>query len=240
MKLPDMYRALIRVSILLGTAAAVPAVAGTVVAASGPSASRHPVGTKLADSASITLQSNDVVTILDARGTRVLRGPGTFPVAQTGGGARPSVYSALVSNRVTQRVRTGSVRTGATQQTIRPSNLWYVDIARPGTYCLVNPAAVRFWRATTGATETAELSEGASRRQLSFSTTDMVAPLTGSVEAGKTYDLRTRDGKVVGKYRFEQITAPSDDMEELALALIAKGCTEQLATLDATVRQSDR
>ena len=239
MKLPNLYRAIVRASLLLGATAAMPTVAQTVVAASGPSAARHPVGTKFPANASVTLQSNDMVTILDARGTRVLRGPGTFPVAQTSGGTRSSIYSTLISNRVTQRVRTGSVRTGATDGTVRTPNLWYVDLARPGTYCLVNPQAVRFWRATTGEAQTVALHEGGTARQISFAAADMVAPLSGSVEPERSYEVRDANGKSVGNFRFVKFEAATDDMETLATALIAKGCTEQLTTLDATMRQSD-
>ena len=54
------------------------AAAAIVVASSGPSARNFPAGKKLDDAASITLQAGDSVTVLDAKGTRVLRGAGTI------------------------------------------------------------------------------------------------------------------------------------------------------------------
>ena len=61
---------------LAGAALALPlaAHAGVVVKSTGPSATRYPVGTKLEDTATITLKAGDVVTVLTAEGTRVIKG----------------------------------------------------------------------------------------------------------------------------------------------------------------------
>ena len=67
-------------------AAAVPvaqAQAGVVVAVSGPSAKTYPVGRKIGPSDKIVLQAGDTLTVLDEKGTRVLRGAGSFTLSAT-------------------------------------------------------------------------------------------------------------------------------------------------------------
>ena len=68
---------------LLAAAAALTAFAAVsasaavlVVRSSGPSARGFPAGKALPDSEKLTLKANDVVVLLDSRGTRTLRGPG--------------------------------------------------------------------------------------------------------------------------------------------------------------------
>ena len=64
------------------------AKAGTVVASSGPSAGKYPVGKKLKDTDRITLRAGDSVTVLDSRGTRIISGAGTHMVGARGASKR--------------------------------------------------------------------------------------------------------------------------------------------------------
>jgi hypothetical protein len=73
-----------------------------VVRSSGPSASSYPVGMALAGNQVITLKANDVVVLLDSRGSWTLRGPGRFRAAASA--------SAMASSR---RARFGAVRGGS-------------------------------------------------------------------------------------------------------------------------------
>src|SRR6185369_4761891 len=96
-------------------ALAIPAAAeaAIVVASSGPSAATYPVGRKLDDAGTITLRAGDTLTVLDGKGTRVLRGAGNFPVAAAAGTpAKSATFAVLTMQRSAQRVRTGAVRTG--------------------------------------------------------------------------------------------------------------------------------
>ena len=113
------------------------AAAGIVVASSGPSARQYPVGKKIDDGAAITLQTGDSVTVLDQRGTRVLRGPGTMALGKGASPATSSVFAALTRQRSTARVRTGAVRNGPGSGPVRSPNLWYVDLAASGPVCVV-------------------------------------------------------------------------------------------------------
>ena len=88
---------------LAGTAVAAEA-AVLVVRSSGPSAKAFPAGRALPENQSIILRGNDVVILLDSRGTRTLRGPGTYSTSVSAGGSA-SAMSALGGH-----VRTGSRR----------------------------------------------------------------------------------------------------------------------------------
>ena len=83
-----------------------------VVRATGPSAATYKPGSKLGDGGSLTLKAGDVVTLLDARGTRTLRGPGSFNVAAAASAAPANnvMLSALLDTKRVRRARTGAVR----------------------------------------------------------------------------------------------------------------------------------
>ena len=121
-----------------------------VVRASGPSAKLYPAGRKLADGGSVTLKAGDVVTLLDAKGTRTLRGPGSFGVTAASAAPASNVaLAALLDTKRVRRARTGAVRgtLGEAPATPKRPNLWLVDVAQPGALCFADPAAVRLWRA---------------------------------------------------------------------------------------------
>ena len=86
-----------------GEAAAAAATGGSsiVVRASGPSAHDYPVGKSLANGSKIILRAGDSITLLDAHGSRTMRGPGTFTVG-----------SATAGANATMRARVGAVRGG--------------------------------------------------------------------------------------------------------------------------------
>ncbi|MEO7178433.1 MAG: hypothetical protein ABIW83_06285, partial [Allosphingosinicella sp.] len=67
---------------LLAAALLITASAATadilVVRSSGPSAKSFPPGRRLPESARISLKTSDQLIVLDGRGTRIIRGPGTF------------------------------------------------------------------------------------------------------------------------------------------------------------------
>ena len=69
-----------------------------VVRASGPSAKAYPAGKTIADNARIALQAGDSLVLLDSRGTRVLRGPGSFTPNGPAQASRPA-YSSPYSPR---------------------------------------------------------------------------------------------------------------------------------------------
>lgn len=227
------------VALTLALLAAAQAEAATIVAARGPSAGKYPVGRKIEADAQVVLAAGDTVTLLDERGTRILRGPGTFPLAQTGGGTRQSVFQALVRDRTTVRVRTGSVRNGPNGEPPRSPNLWYVDVSRPGTYCIADTANLRLWRPSMTDETTLTVREGRASKAIAFAKGEMVAPWDVAalpVKPGSTYELVGGDGKNLGKLSFKLIGPVPQSPEATATLLIDQGCTEQLDLLATTLQ----
>ncbi len=236
----SLVRCLCAGGLLLATLLALvaPARAATVVASRGPSAAQYPVGRKLDAGAQLNLSAGDTVTLLDNRGTRVLSGPGNFPVVQSTASSRQSVFAALVRDRTSVRVRTGSVRNGPNGEPPRSPNLWYVDVSRPGTYCLADADNVRLWRPAPGTDAVITVKSPTSSGNVSFGKDDLVAPWdagAGAVSPGTTYELSDADGKPLGWLSFE-LVGEETTMEGLAAKLIEKKCTVQLDLLASSLQ----
>ena len=220
-----------------GLALAAPAAAETlVVRASGPSAATYRPGSKLADGGSLVLKAGDVVTLLDTRGTRTLRGPGRFGVTVAAGAAPASnvTLAALLDTKRVRRARTGAVRGNVSEGPAaapRRPNLWLVDVDRPGAVCFADPAAVRLWRADAAKPATAKISGGKTHASVSFAAGEAIAawPTTLPLADGAAYriDLGTKATDI----RLAQVGQPTAGLETLASALIAQGCGAQLDLL---------
>lgn len=236
-------------ALALGAAALglpVAAMAGVVVKSTGPSSTKYPVGTKLDDNASISLKAGDVVTVLTAEGTRVIKGAGTFRV-----GDRPQVasdrFASLTRKRAATRVRTGAVR-GDSDGTATNPSLWYVDITRSGTVCLYDLATVRLWRPGTDGTATYRVMghgpghmETGVQAEVTFDDTVTVAALDPArlpiTEEGH-YMITGPDGSTSAELTFVLLADDFAAPDALAEALIAKGCSVQLETLASTLEAS--
>jgi len=218
------------------------AQAAIVVGSSGPSAATYPVGRKLDDAATVTLRAGDTVTVLDAKGTRVLRGAGTFPVAaRAGTPAKGATFAVLTMQRAAQRVRTGAVRTGVGAQAPASPNLWFIDVARPDRHCLVQGQPVRLWRLDTvaAATYTLAPAAGGAPVRVSFAAGSGVAPWDEGklpVVDGARYALGS-GAKPLGTVETVLLPTRPANAEAMAEALIARGCTAQLDLLAATLGQ---
>lgn len=226
----------IRAFALAGAALALPgaAMAGVVVKSTGPSATRYPVGTKVDDNASITLKAGDVITVLTAQGTRVIKGAGTFRV-----GDRPQVaadrFASLTRKRAATRVRTGAVR-GETEGNPTNPSLWYVDVTRSGTVCLYDFASVRLWRPGAPDTITYRMfnRENGASVDVTFDEAVTVAALDPArlpIVEGAPYSITGPDNTASAQVSFVLLDGDYEAPDTLAEALIAKGCTVQLELL---------
>lgn len=224
----------------LATASAICALAGAahaaiVVASSGPSAGQYPAGKQLADTARVVLKEGDSVTILDQRGTRVLKGAGSFSVNQASGPRQTATFAALTRPRASQRVRTGAVRTGVNGGKAMSPNLWYVDLGKPGTQCIIDSSAVRLWRAASDypASYRIGASSGAT---VSFRKGESVAAWpAGPIADGLSFALADAAGASLGTFRFAVLGKLPATPEATAAALIAQGCSAQLDLLAASL-----
>ena len=220
------------------------AMAGVVVSSSGPSASQYPVGRQIGTNERIVLRDGDTLTVLQNGGTRVFRGAGTYVLSQASATSANAGFQRLTTQRAAGRARTGAVRgAGEVGPPTKPS-LWYVDVATAGTLCLPDPDNVRLWRADTQADSTyAITAEGLAEGPVdaSFRAGESLASwdINHPPVAGHTYRIGHGSGANAVDVRFVFLDAVPATAEELAGALIANGCTVQLAQLASATEVSE-
>lgn len=208
-----------------------------VVKSSGPSAKLYTPGKSIPDNSKVALKSGDSVTILDGRGTRVLKGPGVF--ATTASTATNSSITNLLRNTGTRQVRTGATRgTGTAVQ--RPPNVWLIDASKSGTVCVAGTEAVSLWLPPHEQPASVTLTRVSDGKSMPF------ALRAGqSVKAWPTADMPISDGaqyRVSGDgitnpvtLRFAALGPNPQGLESTASALIKAGCNSQLDLLIETV-----
>jgi hypothetical protein len=109
-------------------------VASVVVVKSlGPSAKAYPPGKTLSETAKISLQGGDVLTVIGPASAQTLRGPGNFDAKQV-----------TLASAAGQRGRFGALR--ASEVAHNPS-IWDIDVSAGGKVCVANPAKLQVWRA---------------------------------------------------------------------------------------------
>lgn len=217
-------------------AMAAPALSEALVVRSvGPSAKLYPPGRSLGDAATVTLKANDQLTLLDGRGTRTLKGPGTFNLASdaTASAGATSRFAALVNARSTQRARIGAVRSMGMVAPHSP-NIWYVDAARGGAMCVADPASVTLWRADTNAAATLKLAgAGGATASVAFGKGQSAAPWPASlpISNGAHYALSWSGNAQPSTIHFALLGGNTEGLEGTAAALIRNGCEAQLDLL---------
>ena len=132
-------RLLAAAAALTAFAAASASAAVIIVKSSGPSARGFPAGKALPDNQKLTLKANDVVVLLDSRGTRTLRGPGSFSAASTGPARSMSSLAAL-TGQGRARGRVGAVRGPV------PRSIWQANADTSETMCFANPTDIGLYR----------------------------------------------------------------------------------------------
>ncbi|MEO1045825.1 MAG: hypothetical protein AAFX04_10330 [Pseudomonadota bacterium] len=233
-------------------AATVPAMAQSVVVRStGPSASQYPAGKKLAADARITLKSGDVITVLDKAGTRVLRGPQTVSLnRRVASNSRSSGMASLLTTRSNRRARTGAVRSAGTaragdsQAPVRSPNLWFVDTSRPGIYCIVDPKATVLWRKSVRSGETATLVSASGGGSAAIEWRRGNALKRWPVETvpladGGSYSLAMPDATEPAQITVRMMADVPEALDDIAAALIDRGCQRQLDLLVDTLGTED-
>ena len=202
-----------------------------VVRSSGPSAKAYPAGKALAENQSIQLRNNDVVILLDSRGTRTLRGPGNYSTSVSNGGST-SAMAALSGQSNARRSRVGAVRGGPTGAT-SGRNVWQADISRTGNVCIANPADVGLYRAESDTAGRVTLKEIGSNRsatvEFAAGQKNAAWPATLPVAVGNRYEVRGAGPAVTLSAR--PIAPVPAGLEGLAQSLIRNDCQAQLDVL---------
>lgn len=215
------------------------ALAEVVVASSGPSAGQFPVGKKLAASDKITLKAGDSVTVLGSAGTRIISGAGPHRVGARGA-AKRSTFATLTRQRDAARVRTGAVRGDLSGAAITRPNIWYVDVTQSGTMCVADPDAVQLWRPGTEGAPIYLIASAASpdHVHVTFAEGAMTAEWNVAqlpLADGAAYSVTSQSGGTSTEVTFVMLETLPESPEDMADALIAKGCTGQLALLSSAL-----
>ena len=207
------------VAIALGSTASVANV--VVVKSLGPSSKAYPPGKTLPESAKITLQGGDVVTVIGPSSAQTLRGPGNFDAKQV-----------ALAAAAGQRGRFGALR--AADVAHNPS-IWDIDASQGGKVCVSDASKLQLWRADKEAAMTVKIHDADGKSQdLSWAAGAALAPWPNGlpVKDGAVYQVEWPDGGDSSKLEIVTIVPPPpEDLVGSAQALISHGCQKQLDLL---------
>ncbi|HET9637950.1 MAG TPA: hypothetical protein VFP12_01960 [Allosphingosinicella sp.] len=220
-------------------AAALLVTAGTaladilVVRSTGPSARSFPPGKRLPESARISLKASDQLVVLDGRGTRIIRGPGTFSAGAPAVGRVASAAPAMQ-----RRARIGAVR-GLETGELRPPSIWHVDVARSSNICVADSSKLTLWRADPTEALTLNIGgPGGRTERVSWQpgSSTLAWPSDLPVADGAEYRLSWSGGTLPTALRFRTIPARPAGLEDMAQTLIRNQCDAQLDLFIDTVK----
>ena len=206
------------IAIALGSTAGAANV--VVVKSLGPSAKAYPPGKTLPESAKISLQGGDVVTVIGPNSAQTLRGPGNFDAKQ-----------GALSAAAGQRGRFGALR--AVEVAQNPS-IWDIDASAGGKVCVSDPSKLQVWRADSEAAISVQIRSGDGQSQtLSWAAGKALAPWPAAmpIKNGNHYSVEWPDGGDTAKIDVTTITSPPSDLVGAAQILLANGCQKQLDLL---------
>jgi hypothetical protein len=208
---------------LLFTCATSTTAAVIVVRSSGPSATQYPTGKSLPDSARVSLRGGDTLVLLDGKGSRTLRGPGSFPVISASGKPAATSFAALIGQGNARRGRVGAVR-----PVPFPRQLWQASVDSSETFCFVQPASVRLYREDVTAARELSLRNLATGKstKVSFDERQQIVDWPAGVPLDDGGHYSIGDAHLTAK-----AVNPGASFADLGSALIQAGCTNQLDLL---------
>jgi hypothetical protein len=223
---------------LMAVAIGVPAMAQIMVMrAQGPSAGVYRAGTLLPANRPLVLRAGDHVTLLEGGGTRQFDGPGSFLPQGPSAQARGALV-ALFSHNPPPPSRLGAARglaseASAARPLAPPANIWQIDVASPGDFCVAAGQPVELWRRDTNAASIVitRMSDNG-KRTLAWpaGAASLEWPADLPLTDGEAYLVWTSDGMDAGVI-WRAVDAPSGDWTGFAGQLLQKGCFAQLDTL---------
>jgi hypothetical protein len=206
------------IAILMGSTASVANV--VVVKSLGPSAKAYPPGKTLPESAKISLQGGDVVTVIGPGSAETLRGPGNFDAKQV-----------ALSAAAGQRGRFGALR--AVEVAQNPS-IWDIDASAGGKVCVSDPTKLQVWRPDSEAPISVQIrSTDGQSQTLSWAAGKALVPWPAAMplKNGSQYSVEWPDGGDTAKLDVVTIPSAPADLVGTAQVLLANGCQKQLDLL---------
>jgi len=216
-------------ALAMGSAAS---AAVLVVRSSGPSAKAYPAGKALPENQQLTLRPNDVIILLDSRGTRTLRGPGKFSTSASATATATSALAAVTGQSSARRSRVGAVRrppTGATSG----RNVWQADLGRSGNVCVANPADLGLYRANAAAAERVTVTDAASGKTaaVQFSEGQKIASWPSDLPVSGGARFQIKGGGDPATITVRWIAPVPAGLEGMAQSFIRNDCQAQLDVL---------
>ena len=222
-------RPLIAAALLAGASAAAADI--LVVRSIGPSAKSYPPGRRLPEAARISLKASDQLVVLDGRGTRIIRGPGTFTA-----GAPTVGRIASATPAVERRARIGAVR-GVETGALRPPSIWHVDVSKSSNVCVADPSKLTLWRADPGRAATLTIAgPGGRSRRIGWQPGSSILAWPSDLPVADGAEYRLSGAGAPTTLRFRTIPAKPAGLEDMAQTLIRNQCDAQLDLFIDTVK----
>ena len=206
------------VAIVLGSTAAVANV--VVVKSLGPSAKAYPPGKTLPETAKITLQGGDVVTVIGPASAQTLRGPGNFDAKQM-----------TLASAAGQRGRFGALRAA---EVAHNASIWDINASDGGKICVADASKLQLWRPDSESAATIEIrSPDGKSQQLSWAAGSALTawPTALPIKNGASYQLEWPDTGEKSSLDIVATPGAPTDLVGVAQVLIEHGCTKQLDLL---------
>ena len=222
-----------------------------VMRSSGPSATKYPVGKKLAANEKITLVAGDRVVLLDKGKTRTLARPGVHnsSVNVAANQTLSTTMTQMISRDGALRRRGGATRGPGDVETasaeIRAPNLWLIDARQGGNFCVADRATLLFWRPDiNGDTSLRVEAEGNAAKAETIAFLDGQAyrrwpSATLPLAAGAGYRLSGAGLAQPVSIKFQLLDNLPETPEAIATTLLERGCTAQLDRLVDTMAEDE-
>ena len=191
-----------------------------VVRSLGPSAKAYPPGKTLPESAKITLQGGDVVTVLGPAAAQTLRGPGNFAAGQM-----------TLASAESKRGRFGALRAS---DLVKNPSIWDVDVTQSGKMCVTNASKLQLWRpeTETAAKISIRSSDGKSQDvDWAAGKASVVWPAALPITSGSEYQIEWPETGDKSSVTFVTVPNAPTDVVGAAQVLIENGCQHQLDLL---------
>lgn len=224
-----------------------PALADALVVRSTGSATQtYPVGRRLPATARVELREGDTVVLVGEGPTRTLRGPGSHPVRATTTTApnRAATLGRFLSASGATISRTGAVRGAGDSAPASAPNLWLLNVAASGRFCVADLGHVTMWRpdmTRDSAITVTRADNGDASATLAFVAgqnyrlwPSEAMPIT----EGMTYRIAAPGAAQTHDVDFVAIGTPPTDAEAIAALLAEKGCMNQLAQLGSRLEDT--
>ncbi len=218
-----------------------------VIKYEGPNGQNFKPGKKLLSTVKISLKTGEILTVLDERGTRILRGPGTYSASSaiSAGSVSNTNLATLIKTSSVRRARTGAVRgENVSSQTQLSPNLWYVDVSKSSKICVADFQSLQLWRSDASQGQPSvtivSASGGDATTRFGEGRSTVRWPSTITPVDGGRYSISVSGN--AGKTSIEMVkidVTGEERLDTMASKLLDRGCQAQSELLAETFAQAE-